>query len=113
MPGLKGTIKSSKDIDFLFKHGRRINSDLLSIRVCELSKECDRRGRVAFIAGKKLGNAVFRNRCKRVMRAMYSRNRGPWENYDVAFIARSRKISTASAEELDKACRTVIGRLRG
>lgn len=45
-------------------------------------------GRVAFIAGKKLGNAVWRNRAKRRMRAACNDLGGPWDGYDVVFVAR-------------------------
>lgn len=57
--------------------------------------EHDREGRVAFIAGKKLGNAVWRNRAKRRMRALCRDLYGPFEGYDVAFVAR-RTVNEAS-----------------
>lgn len=46
-------------------------------------------GRVAFIAGKKLGGAVVRNRAKRVLRAAARTAGGPWAGLDVLLIARS------------------------
>lgn len=52
-------------------------------------KQHDLRGRVAFIAGKKLGNAVWRNRAKRRMRALCKDLNGPFPGYDVIFLARS------------------------
>ena len=55
-------------------------------------KQHDLRGRVAFIAGKKLGNAVWRNRAKRRMRALCKDLNGPFPGYDVLFLAR-RSIS--------------------
>lgn len=48
----------------------------------------DHQGRVAFIAGKKLGNAVWRNRAKRRMRALCREVGAPFEGYDIAFVAR-------------------------
>ena len=48
----------------------------------------DRNGRVAFIAGKKLGNAVWRNKAKRRMREACRSVGGPFPGYDVAFVAR-------------------------
>ena len=50
-------------------------------------KQHDLRGRVAFIAGKKLGNAVWRNRAKRRMRALCRDLNGPFPGYDVIFLA--------------------------
>ena len=51
-------------------------------------------GRAAFIAGKKLGNAVWRNRAKRRMRAVYAESKHLFSNYDVLFVAK-RTINDA------------------
>lgn len=67
-------------------------------------------GRVAFVAGKKLGNAVFRNRCKRVLRAAVARRGGPWPGYDVVLISRA-STATASAQDLDAQLRRVTSKL--
>ncbi len=60
------TIKSKGDFERVFSRGKRYNDSLLRIRV--VSDDGDVPGRVAFVAAKRLGNAVFRNRCKRVLR---------------------------------------------
>ena len=39
--------------------------------------------RVAFIAGKKLGGAVVRNRCRRVLREAVRHENGAWPGWDV------------------------------
>ena len=74
----------------LFREGRRSSSYLLST-LCYPSpagfKDC---GRMGFIAGKKLGVAPYRCRCKRVMRAAATELGGPWPGLDVVFIARSK-----------------------
>ena len=59
----------------------------------------DREGRVAFIAGKKLGNAVWRNRAKRRMRAACVQVGGEVAGYDVLFVARKR-INQISFDKL-------------
>lgn len=46
------------------------------------------RGRCAYAAGKRLGNAPFRNRCKRVMREAARACGAPWEGHDVVFVAK-------------------------
>lgn len=50
----------------VFSRGKRLNDPLLRIRVA--GNDEGGPGRVAFVAPKRLGNAVYRNRCKRVLR---------------------------------------------
>lgn len=85
---MKGTIKSKEDVERLFQMGRRSSSSLLT--VLALKHEGENPGRCAFIAGKKLGSAPLRSRCKRVMRETSRELGAPWSGYDVAFIARKR-----------------------
>ena len=66
-----------------------MNTPHVSLIVLKHEDEHDREGRVAFIAGKKLGNAVWRNRAKRRMRALCKDLNGPFPGYDVIFLARS------------------------
>jgi ribonuclease P protein component len=63
------TITSSDDIARVLKCGRRYTSPSLRLYILESPKQRDQSGRVAFIAGKRLGGAVWRNRSKRVLRA--------------------------------------------
>jgi ribonuclease P protein component len=70
----------------------------------------DARGRVMFVAGKKLGNAVVRNRCKRVLRETVRRSGGPWATNDVALMARAG-VPTAAPAELDEALRRLLSQL--
>ena len=82
------TIKSNADINLLFNKGKRVNTPELSLIVLCNEGQHDREGRVAFIAGKKLGNAVWRNKAKRRMREACRELGGPFPGYDVAFVAR-------------------------
>jgi ribonuclease P protein component len=85
---VKGTIKSSEEISTLFRTAKRTSSpNLLILRASSL-KERDQQGRVAFIAGKRLGNAPWRNRAKRVMREAARRAGIPQEGFDIALVAR-------------------------
>lgn len=95
------TIKASADIDSLFKTGSRGTSKHVLVLSLPTPEARDyHRGRVLFVAGKKLGNAVHRNRCKRVLRASCARLGGPWPGRDVALIARTG-LATASVESVD------------
>lgn len=105
------TIKSSSEISNLFAVGRRLKTPYLTFIVSEAAEENgavrvrqhDRYGRVAFIAGKKLGNAVWRNKAKRRMRALCQDLGGPWEGYDVIFLAKST-LTASNYSKVLKAC---------
>lgn len=60
------TIKSKIEFEKVFSRGRRYGHPL--VRVTVLRDDTTTPGKVAFVAAKRLGNAVFRNRCKRVLR---------------------------------------------
>lgn len=61
------TIKSRRGFERVFTQGRRYNHPLIRMVICDSISEGDP-GRVAFAAAKRLGNAVVRNRSKRVLR---------------------------------------------
>jgi ribonuclease P protein component len=102
------TLKAPSEIDALFKSGRRGSAGLVLVLSTRTPERRGPEGRVVFIAGKKLGGAVHRNRCKRVLREAVRRCGGPWDGFDVAVVART---GTASAlpEALDAA---LIGAIR-
>ena len=95
------TIKSRAEISLLFSGGKRYTCPSATVLVGRRSKEHDPRGRVAFVAGKKLGGAVWRNRAKRRLRAVCHDIGGPWPGYDVVFIAKS----TTTRESYSTVCK--------
>ncbi len=101
-----GTIKSSAEISDIFAHGKRYNTSAVTLLVTQTSQHGPS-GRVAFIAGKKNGNAVWRNRAKRRMRALCYDLGGPWPEIDVVFLAK-RKTNTASYSKVLEECRKSI-----
>ena len=94
-------IKSREEFVRVFKNGKRLGSSLLTVLIAPTLEQRGQDGRVAFAAGKKLGNAVMRNRCKRVMRASVMRLGGPWDGFDIILLAK-RAIATAPYEQVDK-----------
>jgi len=104
-----GTIKSSREIDTIFRGAKRAAHPLLIVLVAQTPAGRGRTGRVAFIAGKKLGGAVLRNRCRRVLRAAVQRAKGPWPDWDVVLIAREG-TPTAAPQALDAALETTLRR---
>jgi ribonuclease P protein component len=100
--GAVETISASGEIDRLFSEGQRAGTPALLVLALRTPEARGPGGRVLFVAGKKLGGAVLRNRCKRVERAAAVRAGAPWPGWDVALIARAR-TSWVSPEELDAA----------
>ena len=105
------TITSSTEISQLFSSGKRIKTPYVTFIVGERASDTqrgadeqhDQCGRVAFIAGKKLGNAVWRNRAKRRLRALCRDLGGPWPDKDVVFLARA-SLCRASYGDVLRAC---------
>ncbi len=101
------TIKSSREIDRIFRGAKRATHPLVITLVAQTPEGRGREGRVAFVAGKKLGPAVLRNRSKRVLRESARRVGGPWPGFDVILIARPQ-TPTARAVDLDAALIVVL-----
>lgn len=100
-------IKSSTEISALFNSGQRFNTPYFTLIVSSDEKQHDHHGRAAFVAGKKNGNAVWRNRAKRRMRAVCRETDGPYEGYEVVFLAK-RNIDNVSFDELKHACNKAL-----
>jgi len=100
-------IKSTREIDALFSEGERSSHAHILALARHTPEGRGPEGRVVFVAGKRLGGAVLRNRSKRVLRAAVHRSGASWDGYDVALIARP-STATASEEILDRALRSVL-----
>ena len=87
---MRGTVKSKAEIDSLFKTGRRYKAHGLILIASATPEQRGRYGRVAYIAGKKLGNAPARNRAKRLLRHAAAQAGGPVPGVDMVFVAQSR-----------------------
>lgn len=102
------TIKSSTEISSIFSQGKRYSASSITLLVQKKAQH-DQVGRVAFIAGKKNGNAVWRNRAKRRLRAVCREIGGPWQGYDVVFVAKS-SINTVSYSKVCTVCKKMISK---
>lgn len=102
-----GTVKSSTEIFYLFSHGKRYATPALTLIVYKGKTQHGPSGRVAFVAGKKQGNAVWRNFAKRRMRALCRDLGGPWPDLIVLFVA-NRKTTQVRYNKMLSACRKVI-----
>ena len=103
------TIKSSREIDSIFRDSRRVAHPLVVTLIASTPEGRGREGRVAFVAGKRLGNAVARNRAKRVLRAAARHAGAPWPGHDVVLIA-TGQTGGAPRDELQRAFSRMLAR---
>lgn len=102
------TIKSRQDFEHVFSRGRRFNHPLIRMTICDSVDEGDS-GRVAFVAAKRLGCAVVRNRSKRVLREAARHCGFPVAGRDIILFA-TPKTRTSSPEEMQSALRSLMRR---
>ena len=106
------TIKSRAEITRLFEEGRRVGAKDFTIIVLRNEQQHGHNGRAAFVAGKKLGNAVWRNRAKRRLRAICREAHGPVEGYDMIFLAK-RSTNTGDYKTMVESAAQSMERIRG
>ena len=99
------TIKSRGDFERVFSRGRRLNDSLLRVRVLPTGEGTP--GRVAFVAAKRLGNAVFRNRCKRVLREAARICELPREGFDVILFS-TNETHDSNPQEIAASLRKLL-----
>jgi ribonuclease P protein component len=103
------TIRSSHEIDSMFRGAAKAANPVVMVLAARTPPQRGQAGRVAFVAGRRIGNAVFRNRCRRVLRESVRRCGGPWPLWDVIVVARP-KTAVALPDELDRAVRAALER---
>ena len=74
-------IKSSSEIKQVLRHGKLYRDKYFDVRLVDSYKT-----QVAFLVHRKVGNAVRRNRMKRLFREAYRLNKMRFENYKTVFI---------------------------
>lgn len=102
------TIRSSREIDRVFKSARRATGVTAILLVAKTPPGRDPLGRVAVVAGKRVGNAVVRNRAKRVLRAAAKEAGAPWKGIDAILVARPTTAGSASHTVADEVHRLAV-----
>ena len=101
------TIKSKRDFERVFSGGKRANHRL--VRMTVLRTHEGGPTRVAFVCAKRLGNAVFRNRSKRVLREAFRAAELPQEGFDLILFA-TRFTHDAHPQEVAHALEVLMRR---
>jgi len=109
---VKNTVKSANEISFLFDKALRSNQRTVVILCAQEEKERDQQGRVAYVAGQKLGNAPIRNRAKRLIREAAKMAKAPWQGLRVVIIAREACLH-AEFEDICQDIKRGIAKLTG
>lgn len=103
------TIKSRREFEEVFSGGKRVNHRL--VRITVLNSDEGGCGKVAFVAAKRLGNAVWRNRSKRVLREAARMCGLPMKGSKVILFA-TRATHDAHPNEVAEALNSLLGKVR-
>lgn len=100
-------LKKRQDFRCVFENGVFAANAFLSVH---LFKNNEKERRIGFTAGKKLGCAVIRNRCKRRLRECYRLNQVSIpKDMDMVIVAR-RAMVRASWKKVERAFLDAVGR---
>ncbi len=94
-------IRHTREIDAVRTQGRARETGLFRIQVWTkaTSTSVQPKRRLVVIASRRVGNAVHRNRCKRLLRDVFRRHQDHLPHVcDVALIARRRLVDATSKE---------------
>ncbi len=87
-------VKENSDFQKIYRYGRSLANRNMVIYYC---KAFNPRCKVAFAAGKKLGNAVVRNRVKRLLREVYRLHRHEIkDDYCLLLVGRAAAVDLKS-----------------
>lgn len=113
--GLSRRERIAKNADFtrILRDGRRERTRTLTAFWVTGEIGSEEPNRVGVAAGRRLGNAVLRNRLKRRLREAYRSNKGilPWRGVSIIFVAK-REMMTATADDANRDMARALGEMR-
>lgn len=106
-------IKKNRDFSFLFKRGESIVTYAF---VCYVKERHGTANRLGIVTGKKVGNAVKRNRARRVIREAFRLfepilKEKTQKRYDFVFVARSKTPSLKSTQLIPLMKKNILSKL--
>lgn len=107
-------IKSNRDFSFLFKKG---DSTVNYAFVCYMKPRRAGKNRLGVVSGKKVGNAVKRNRSRRVIREAFRlfepiMKEKTDKRYDFVFVARAKTPTLKSGQILSLMKKNILPKLQ-
>lgn len=105
-------IRSQQEFEEIFKTGKRAYGRFVFIIYKSLVTDKDQCAdyRIAFVAGRRIGNAVIRNRCKRRLREIVRKNPDSFMRYRSLIIAQAA-MPEADFDELTQDVLLTAGKL--
>lgn len=107
-------IKKNRDFSFLFKRGECIVNGAF---VCYMKERRGSANRLGIVTGKKVGNAVKRNRSRRIIREAFRLldpvlKEKTHKRYDFIFVARGKTPSLKSTQVYSAMKKTILSKLK-
>ncbi len=105
-------LHSQAEFEELFKTGKRVYGQyvFMAYKPWYPVNGTSEPSRVAFVAGRRIGNAAVRNLCKRRMREIFRKNKPLFLNFRVLIVAQAA-IPRASFEELNHDMLSTAGKM--
>jgi ribonuclease P protein component len=108
----QSVLRKNKNFQTVYRHGKSYANRLAVLYVLPQPKNTASRRRAGFVAGKKLGGAVVRNRVKRLMKEAYRLNQSRLvEGVDLVFVGRQGMVAS-NYQAAQKALLDLFGRAR-
>ncbi len=102
-------LRKNKNFQAVYKDGRSVSNRLLVLYMLPNQSAVSK---IGFAAGKRLGNAVVRNRVKRMMREAFRLNRDQLPvGYDYILVGRKPAVDV-KAQDVFKAFLNLCGRIQ-
>ena len=89
-------IRHRDDFEQLFQSGKRVPGTFVYLLYLPMLSDEPQRPNVGFVCGKKIGNAVTRNKYKRLMREIFRKHKGLFTGFQVLIVAQSAILNADS-----------------